>query len=179
MVPWGAASLGEQQGARAGVARTVLRSSMLFDPSRLRSSPAGPAVPLLAQHAMFRNHAVAVASLAAQRWLAIRLDAASAALLGATALVGVLANGSISAGLIGVALSEGLQVVEIFQCAVRQAAKLGACCVGRVRVLDGQDGACAFVFRALEYCSKVLLTIPPHPRMPPSLPCLRDAVQIQ
>lgn len=83
------------------------------------------------QHALLRNHVAALSWAVTNRWLAIRLDAATGLLLAVTGLVGVLVKGDVSAGLIGVALSQGLQASGFLQAAVRETAILGAWMVPR------------------------------------------------
>lgn len=60
---------------------------------------------------------------AISRWLGQRLDMVSSVLLFGVALLSVLLRDTFSAGLIGVALVQGLQMTGILQFAVRQGAE--------------------------------------------------------
>lgn len=85
-----------------------------------------PSHSLCAQRTLERNHSAMISFLTASRWVGTRLDSISACLVLACSLVGVLAEGYVSAGLLGVVLAQALQMAGIFQYAIRQATETGA-----------------------------------------------------
>ena len=56
-----------------------------------------------------------------QRWLALRLDGITLVVIVATAILGILERGSITASQVGLALSYALQMTAMFQWTIRGA----------------------------------------------------------
>lgn len=89
------------------------------------------------QRTLERNHSAMISFLTASRWVGTRLDSISACMVLACSLVGVLAKGYVSAGLLGVVLAQALQMAGIFQYAIRQATETGALMRGRRQWVGG------------------------------------------
>ena len=81
------------------------------------------------QHALEKYHRPHWLGLAGRRWVAVRFDGVANALITAAAVLVLwlrddgTGGGGLSAGLAGVALTQALQLVGMFQYAVRQAAE--------------------------------------------------------
>ncbi|KAL7751754.1 hypothetical protein RI367_002753 [Sorochytrium milnesiophthora] len=71
-----------------------------------------------------RNNRPYFCQVTALRWLGVRLETCSAALVAGAGLLGILGSGTVSPALVGVVLSSALQVTSILNTCVRQGAEL-------------------------------------------------------
>lgn len=83
-----------------------------------------------------KNVSTFMVFLGASRWLSVRLDSTSSLLLLGCALLGVLLRSSISAGILGVALTQGLQLSGLLQFAIRQGAETESYMTSAERVAE-------------------------------------------